>query len=152
LTALHNRRGFLTLADQQVKLANRTKQRLLLLMADLDHLKLINDTFGHQEGDLVLIEIARVLKETFRGSDILARLGGDEFAMLLVGCDEAEGKRIMTRLQANLEAHNARSDRPYKVTLSVGMACYDPDHPCSIDDLIAQADSSMYEQKRGGPR
>ena len=79
LTQLHNRRGFDVLAEQQLKIANRTRNRTLLLFADVDNMKLINDNFGHQEGDKALIDTANILKKSTRKSDIIARIGGDEF-------------------------------------------------------------------------
>ncbi len=81
LTGLLNRRGFFPIAEQQLKLANRSGTGLVLLFADIDNLKWINDKFGHKEGDAVLIDVSRAIKESFRDSDIIARLGGDEFAV-----------------------------------------------------------------------
>jgi len=149
LTGLYNRRGFLALAEQQLKLARRMKQSALLLFGDMDKVKTINDTWGHPQGDLAIIEIATVLKETSRESDIVARLGGDEFAVLALEAPESSAQTMVTRLMENLEAHNARGDRYYKLTFSVGIARYDPEAPCSVTDLIKQADSSMYQQKQG---
>ncbi len=82
LTGIYNRRGFSALAQQELKKANRIKRGMLLLFADVDDLKKINDSLGHQEGDLALIETANLLKETFREPDIIARIGGDEFVVL----------------------------------------------------------------------
>ena len=79
LTGLLNRRGFLSMAQQQLKIAQREDWQLVLLFADLDSLKNINDNFGHTEGDRALKNVAAVLKKTFRTSDLLARLGGDEW-------------------------------------------------------------------------
>ena len=151
LTGLYNRRGFLTLSEQQLKAANRAKRRMVLLFADFDDLKWINDTFGHPEGDLALIETADVVRETFRESDIIARIGGDEFVILAIETDGAPAEILATRLQENLEARNAREGRRYKLSLSMGLARYDPERPCSIDELVARADRAMYERKRGNP-
>jgi diguanylate cyclase (GGDEF)-like protein/PAS domain S-box-containing protein len=148
LTGLYNRRGFLTLGQQQLKTAHRAKSKMSLLFADFDDLKRINDTLGHHEGDLALIDIADVLKEIFRESDIIARIGGDEFVVLVIETDGVSAEILTTRLQENLEARNAREDRRYKLSLSVGIARYDPESPCSIDELLARADRSMYEQKQ----
>jgi diguanylate cyclase (GGDEF)-like protein/PAS domain S-box-containing protein len=148
LTGLYNRRGFSTLGQQQLKTADRAKSKMLLLFADFDELKRINDALGHSEGDLALIEIASALKETFRESDIIARIGGDEFVVLAIETDGASAEILTTRLQENLEARNAKEDRRYKLSLSVGIARYDPKHPCSIDELLARADRLMYEQKQ----
>jgi len=148
LTGLYNRRGFFTLSQQQLKMADRTKRNMFLLFADFDHLKGINDAFGHPEGDRALIAVADVLRESFRESDILARIAGDEFVVLAMETGGASADVLATRLQTNLEAHNAREGRRYKVSLSVGVARYDPESPCSIDQLLTQADRAMYEQKR----
>src|SRR6267142_6479786 len=82
LTGLYNRRGFVAVAERQMSLGRRSGQRMLLFMIDLDHLKRINDSFGHLEGDRALKHTAYALEETFRDSDVVARLGGDEFAVL----------------------------------------------------------------------
>jgi len=149
LTGLCNRRGFLTLASQQLKLAHRLKKRMLLIFADLDGMKWINDTLGHQEGDKALIEIAKILKETFRESDIIARLGGDEFVVLTVEKSVSIDDAITKRLQEKLNSQNAHGNRRYCLSLSLGVAHHDPEHPCSIDELLAKADLSMYQRKRG---
>jgi diguanylate cyclase (GGDEF)-like protein/PAS domain S-box-containing protein len=148
LTGLYNRRGFFTMSQQQLKMADRTKIRMILLFADFDNLKHINDTLGHPEGDRALIEVADVFRETFRESDIIARMGGDEFVVLAIETDSISPEILATRLQENLEARNARGDRRYKLSLTAGTARYDPRRPCSIDELLARADRAMYERKR----
>ena len=129
LTGLYNRRGFLSIGEQHLKLANRTKRELLLLFVDLDHLKQINGTFGHQEGDQALIETATILTETFRRSDIIARIGGDEFAVLAIETRKNNVESLTTRIQENLDAFNAGGNRPYRLSLSVGTSFYDPEDP-----------------------
>ncbi len=148
LTGLYNRRGFMTLAEQGLKVASRKKIGMLMIFADLDRMKWINDTFGHREGDRALIEAAEVLKETFRESDIIGRIGGDEFAMLAIDTPELTTEILTTRLQSNLEIHNKRGVRSYELSLSIGITHYNPDTPCSLEELMAQADSLMYEEKR----
>jgi len=148
LTGLYNRRGFMTLAEQQWKLAKRMNSGMLLLFADIDDLKQINDAQGHQEGDLALIETANLLKGAFRDSDLVARVGGDEFAVLTMGVPEEIVDVIMARLQTTLEARNAQEDLRFKLGISTGAASYDPEHACSIDELLTQADALMYEHKR----
>jgi diguanylate cyclase (GGDEF)-like protein/PAS domain S-box-containing protein len=152
LTGVPNRLGFLTLAEQQLKMADRAKKRMVLLFADFDHLKRINDTFGHSEGDRALIEVADVLEDTFRESDIIGRIAGDEFVVLAIETDGDSAEILATRLQENLEARNAKADRRYDLSLSVGIARYDPEYPCSIDELLARADRAMYEQKQGNQK
>lgn len=149
LTGLHNRRGFVFLAQQHVKISSRTKRGMFLLFADLDDMKQINDRLGHQQGDLALTDTAGILKETFREADIIARIGGDEFAILAIEAGKDSAEILEARLQANFDARNARGDRRYTLAISVGMARYDPFNPCSIDELMVRADASMYEQKQG---
>jgi len=148
LTGLYNRRGFMTLAEQQWKLAKRLNSRMLLLYTDIDDLKGINDSQGHQEGDLALVETAALLKDAFRDSDLIARVGGDEFVVLTMGVPEENANVIMGRLQSNLAARNAQGDLPFQLEISTGLASYDPTNPCSLDEMMSQADALMYEQKR----
>ncbi|MCK9390379.1 MAG: PAS domain S-box protein [Syntrophales bacterium] len=148
LTGLHNRRGFLSLAEQQLKLAERNKSGMLLFFADLDGLKWINDTLGHEEGDRALIEAATVFKETFRTSDIIARLGGDEYAALAVDITVASYEIFTARLQSLIDTRNNQENRRYRLSISVGFSYYDPENSCSIDELMASADKLMYEQKQ----
>jgi len=99
-------------------------------------------------GDDALIETADILKDIFREADIIARIGGDEFVVLAIETHDANADILSTRLKENLKAHNAREGRRYKLTLSVGIAGYNPENPCSIDELLDRADKLMYEQKR----
>ena len=149
LTGLYNRRGFFTLAEQQCKLADRTKRNMSLLFLDLDDLKAINDRFGHQAGDEALVDTANIIKNIFRKSDIFARIGGDEFVVLLT---EHDSENIETIVKENLKQkfikYNEHTRQPYHLSLSMGMAHYDPQHPCSIDDLLRKADAAMYKNKR----
>lgn len=148
LTGLYNRRGFITLAGQQLKLVERTKSGILLLFADLDGLKEINDTLGHHEGDLDLVETANILKGSFRDLDIIARIGGDEFVALAIETSGIHADIFMARLQEKLDARNAKENRRYKLSISMGIAHCDPEHPCSIDELLARVDRLMYDQKQ----
>jgi diguanylate cyclase (GGDEF)-like protein len=147
LTGLYNRRAFLTLASQQLKLSRRNAQGLLLFFVDVDNLKHINDSFGHHEGDLAILRVADTLEDCFRDSDIIARIGGDEFVVLaLETCGESQ-EAILRRLETGLETSNARESR-YQVSLSVGVAKFDPKHPVSLGDLVSIADRMMYAEKR----
>ena len=148
LTGLLNRRGFMTLAEYELKLCIRNKMNTVMVYADLDRMKWINDNLGHEEGDRALINTADILKRIFRDSDIVARLGGDEFAVLLTG-GTAKGTEIaIGRLRLNLSAHNARPYSRYILSLSIGTARYDHEHACSLQDLLNQADVSMYLEKK----
>lgn len=151
LTGFYNRRAFLALATQQLRVAIRKGQGLLLFFADVDFLKEINDTCGHREGDLALVRTADALEQTFRSSDILARLSGDEFAAFALETSSQSEDVILRRLEKNLKASNAGETR-YELSLSVGAARFDPKNPVSLGELLTQADQSMYKQKRDRSR
>ena len=148
LTGLHNRRGFMTLAERELKVQERTKSGLLLLFADVDNMKSINDTLGHEKGDQALVEIAAVFKKVFRKSDIIARVGGDEFAVLGIGASAKDFKIFQDQLKHHLDMTNALENREYALSVSVGTAYKDHDNVASLDELISRADALMYEQKR----
>ncbi len=148
LTGLYNRRGFFTLAQQQLKIADRLQRGLFLIFADLDGLKSINDTFGHQEGNMALIDTAYILKETFRESDIIARIGGDEFVIMAMETADTDPDVFNARLQEYIKSYNTERNRRYNISISIGIANYNPYYPCSLDELIEKADTLMYEQKK----
>src|SRR6202140_706653 len=139
LTHLYNRRAFYALATQQLRVMRRKSQGLLLFFADVDHLKNINDTYGHREGDLALVRTADALERTFRNSDIVARLGGDEFAVLALEASSLNQEVILRRLREGLSGSN-QDDSPYQLSLSVGVARFDPNHRISLEELMAIAD------------
>lgn len=148
LTDLYNRRGFFALAEQELKLANRLRRNVFLFYLDIDNLKDINDNYGHLEGDMMILETANILRRTFRQSDSVSRIGGDEFVVILNGAKEADAEIVASRLQKNIDDFNRVLNRGYKLSMSVGIALYNPEDPASVDELLSQADKSMYEQKR----
>jgi len=148
LTGLYNRRGFITLSEQQLKIAERTRKNILLFFADLDKMKQINDILGHQEGDKALIEVTTILKEVFRESDIIGRMGGDEFAILAIDTTDETKEILLNRLHNTIDNYNRPEGRSYQLSLSIGIKSYDPEKPSSLDELISQADTLMYEEKR----
>ncbi len=152
LTDLHNRRGFFHLASQQLKVASRTGQPMLLLFIDIDGLKTINDGLGHNEGDQALKDAAEVLRGAFRESDITARIGGDEFAVLALDAAAESRGYLRERIAERINRHNAEADRPYDLSVSVGTAVHDPKRPTTLDELLAEADARMYEEKRAKSR
>jgi two-component system cell cycle response regulator len=143
LTGLCNRQGFLTLAQQQLKIANRTRKWLSFLVVNINHMKWINGAFGRAKVDQVLLGVAGILKATFRNSDIIARIGGDYFAVLALEAHYSSSHIMSARLQKNLENYNLRERQLYRLSLSTGFAFYDPDHPCSVDDLISRAEAAI---------
>jgi diguanylate cyclase (GGDEF)-like protein len=148
LTGLCNRRGFLEQARRQIKILRRQRRPALLFFADVDGLKQINDQLGHETGDAAIREAADVLRQSFRDTDVLARLGGDEFVVMVAEVDRVVGARILDRIEANLRRRNALPERSFPIAMSVGLSAYDPEEPLPLDELLARADSEMYQQKQ----
>ncbi|GEM_PF-4397467 len=149
LTALLSRQGFVTLAAQHLKVVKRiTRQGLCFLFVKLERLPWINEVHGYLEGDLALVETARLLRETFREPDLVGRLGGDAFAVLAVGEAEMDAMTIVRRLKKRLKEYNARKHHPYELDLYIGIVHYDPKHARSIEKLIEQAEALVLRQKR----
>lgn len=151
LTTLYNRRGFLTLGDQQLKTANRLKKRIALIYLDMDDLKRINDTGGHKMGDRALAEIAFVLKKSFREADIVGRLGGDEFSVLAMETTRPlDTGLLVKRLRDKLEMFNARSsaEAGFSLAISVGVCTREAEEPVSVEEMLSRADALMYQEKR----
>jgi diguanylate cyclase (GGDEF)-like protein/PAS domain S-box-containing protein len=148
LTGLYNRRGFHAFCEQHLNTLRRTNNGIVMVYADLDGLKRINDSFGHKEGDRALMKAAELLKETFRSSDVLGRLGGDEFTALAAVDPEGGVEKLMQRLEEKFSNFNALKLVPYEISISVGVARLHPDSAFSVEDLMAQADAAMYDNKR----
>jgi diguanylate cyclase (GGDEF)-like protein len=149
LTGLNNRRGFETLAEHELRLAARLKRPVALMFIDLNEMKTINDTHGHDAGDDALRDIAFILMETLRDSDVVARLGGDEFCALIVGGRE-ESQKAAGRIHAHVDLSNRNASRPYRLSLSIGIAHRETGGSESLEALIEQADAEMYAAKSGG--
>ncbi|MDX9822210.1 MAG: diguanylate cyclase [Syntrophales bacterium] len=152
LTGLYNRRGFVILTEQQFRMAVRTNHPMLVFFADMDRLKDINDRYGHEEGDRAIKEAAEILRETFRGSDVIARVGGDEFAVLVINAAVLTPETIQQRLENQIEAHNRRPGRAYRISISAGTAPYHPQNAATVDALLTAADQVMYANKRSRSR
>lgn len=154
LTELRNRRGFLFLADQELKLIRQRHlgTHLWLIYADMDGLKQINDTLGHEAGSQAIVQASEILKQSFRESDILARLGGDEFAVLSIGSDPEGGNIMLARLHENFRTFNIQGNLPYPLAMSAGVVRVDPEQAVSIETVINEADQAMYEHKRSKKR
>ncbi len=152
LTGLYNRRGFLTFAGQQLRLAERTGSVVTMLFADLDGLKQINDTHGHAAGDRAIRDAAGVLRETFRESDVIGRLGGDEFAVLAIDPAGTPSGRLIARLLRAADARNeVHADLP-PVSFSVGVVQRPPGETTTFSELLQRGDELMYAHKRAKKR
>lgn len=148
LTGLSNRRGFEQLAKHVLAVCDRATCCASLLYFDLNGFKAINDRFGHEAGDRALSDMAQLLLETFRDSDVIARLGGDEFCVLLASTAPAQVEATLARFAAQVDAHNAREQRPYVLSYSVGVSSRDPARHRNVAELLRDADQAMYLQKQ----
>jgi diguanylate cyclase (GGDEF)-like protein len=150
MTGIYNRRHFLALADHEWAKACRYNRPLALLLVDIDHFKSINDNYGHQIGDDVIIHLARFVSSCKREVDVLARLGGEEFVLLLPDANLQQAKIFAERLRNEVATHPvALSGRAISVTISVGVAARSS-KATSVSRLISLADEALYESKRGG--
>ncbi len=152
LTGLYNRRGFLTLAEQHWKLAHRTHRPFLLIYADVDGLKQINDSLGHRVGDAALRQAAKIIRQTFRDSDVLARLGGDEFIILVTEAPPDGGEALKTRLQRSFKNYNRRETASFELSCSIGAARFDPAEPVALEELIRNAGQAMCANRSSKPK
>jgi diguanylate cyclase (GGDEF)-like protein len=148
LTCLYNGRGFFAAAAQQLKLAQRNGESVLLVLCDVDRLKHINDSFGHREGDLTLVRVANALEETFRDSDIVARLTGDEFAALLPTASDLNLQALVRRLRKSLQQSSASEPR-YQLSVTVGWVQFHSERPVHLGELIAAAYRRLDQEKTG---
>ena len=148
LTGLYNRRGFISLMEHQLSSAQRNKQKISVIYADMDNLKVFNDTRGHTYGDQALSKIAIFLKEEFRQSDIIARVGGDEFAIGMTDQDAVGAEIIRRRLIDKINEYNSIKRDPYPIEISIGIVVAEPGDGQDIDKLLTSADKLMYEDKK----
>jgi diguanylate cyclase (GGDEF)-like protein len=148
LTGLYNRRGFGAVAEAQLRMARREGRRCLVVCADLDQLKAVNDTWGHDAGDRALVAAAQVFHGSFRDSDIVARFGGDEFVALAYHAGADAVAALTRRIESGLAqaAHALRL--PHPLRLSLGAVAFDEPDPAALPRLIAQADRLLYQRKQ----
>ena len=147
MTGLYNRRYFEEYIKKEAERAERQNQKFTVIGLDLDHLKQINDTYGHNYGDIAIKAIAQVLKNNARSIDIAARMGGEEFNLLLPGVDSAGGCIAAERIRKAIAA--VELEKIGHITASLGVATY-LEHSEDIEDLLELADRAMYESKRNG--
>lgn len=148
-TGLYNRAGFLVLAQHQLRCAQRAQQNALVLSADIDGMREIYQSFGPHASYAALITVGKVLRDIFRDSDIVARVGRDEFAIMAVDVSEEHMERLSDRVNEQLSARNLHTD--YQLSLSYGVAVFDPIKPQSAEELLARAMQSTHK-RRSMPR
>jgi diguanylate cyclase (GGDEF)-like protein len=148
LTGLYNRRGCYALVDAQLRVARRSQRNCVLLCADLDGLKVINDQHGHSEGDQALVHASRVLQRSLRQSDLLARFGGDEFVAFGYDVRDSSARVVLRRIQQMFAENNRAANLPYVLSMSVGAVELTPDDDMDLNLLVQRADHSLYRRKR----
>lgn len=148
LTKISNRRGFLVLAQKFLDYCRRNDVVASLIFFDLNNFKLINDNFGHTEGDRALTTFADLTLNNLRDSDIFARLGGDEFVALLLNTPKEGAKFAVSKLREALDNYNREASRGYDIVFSHGIVEFSPKRHGEIEDLLSDGDSLMYEDKK----
>lgn len=144
LTGLMNRRGLLETAEHLFVQRQRSQARLVVMFADLDKFKSINDTHGHAAGDEVLKRFSRILRGAIRNSDIAGRMGGDEFVLILSDTDVEQAERVAQRIQQQVAECAREHALDYSVTIGLGEA---PTHGDSFSDILARVDRALYNAK-----
>lgn len=148
LTGLYNRRGFLTLAGQHLKLSARSQRGFGIFSIDVDGLKSVNDRDGHAAGDRLLASVAGILTSAFRTSDIVARMGGDEFVVMAMDLQASQLALLESRLAERLNHYNSIRQPQDKVSFSFGTVYYEPTVPSTLESLLESADRAMYAKKQ----
>lgn len=151
LTGIYNRRHFTELSDKEIQRALRSSRPVSLLFLDVDHFKRINDTFGHDSGDNVLVLITETINSNIRGIDIPCRFGGEEFAILLPETDSSDALEIAERLRREIAQLKIETEKePISLTISIGISQIDPPEDLSLKEMITRADTALYQAKESG--
>ncbi len=151
LTGLYNRRFFLEALEKEIARSNRFKTEFILCLIDLDHFKMINDTYGHPAGDMVLAEVGRMLQELIRMNDLPCRYGGEEFVVILPETRLEEARNVCERFREQVSGHKFEyNSSSIRVTISAGIAMYNGYFSKSTDDIVSKADQALYKSKKSG--
>ncbi|HRX14745.1 MAG TPA: diguanylate cyclase [Spirochaetota bacterium] len=151
MTRLHVHHFFQDKLLEEMKRSQRSGEPLSLFITDIDHFKKFNDVYGHQQGDTVLKEVARLMRESVRATDCAARYGGEEFAVILPGASLELASDVANRLRKTIEQHEfPGQNEPLHVAISAGVAQYDPECDLHKEDLIERADKALYKAKESG--
>ena len=149
LTGLYNRRGFFSVLKKLLNTSANAGRNLSLFSIDMDRLKGINDTYGHENGDIAIQTLARAILKYVRDNGIAARYGGDEFAFAIIGDKALEGdiKKIRKEIEQNAANDPAMTDKPFEVEASLGISEREINSDIDIEDMIHEADAKMYADK-----
>ena len=151
LTKIYNRRYFMELFELEFQRSSRYGSNLSFIMMDIDNFKEFNDTYGHQLGDKILVEVARILNDNLRVNDVLGRYGGEEFALMMPETDLEGAKIVAERHRYRVEQFALMEQgHELKITISLGVAAYPNDKIIKLDDLIKLSDDALLDAKRTG--
>ncbi|WDC84712.1 GGDEF domain-containing protein [Caloramator sp. mosi_1] len=153
LTRVYNRRAFFVRAREEFSRAKRMEKPVSVILTDLDKFKFINDTYGHDVGDLVLKSFSKTIKRAVRKYDVVARFGGEEFVILLSGADLEDAYRKAENLRREIEQNKVYSKKLnlyINYTASFGVSALEPRKELSLEDLITNADRALYKAKNSG--
>ena len=148
MTGVTNRRGFFTTIREIIKDPQNRGKKAVAIYADMDNLKIVNDEFGHDEGDFSIKTIAKILSESFRSSDVVGRMGGDEFAAFAIITQESCTDKIKDRIQKSMKEFNDQCDKPYYVNISIGVHEFIIDDSVEIEQVLTKADADLYVEKK----
>ena len=148
MTGVTNRRGFFQTIKSIITDKNNFGKKAIAVYADMDNLKIVNDEFGHDDGDFAIKTIARVLSESFRNSDVVGRMGGDEFAAFAIVDQENFPQEIKNRIQASMKEFNDHCDKPYYVNISIGVYEFVIDETVNFEQILNKADAELYIEKK----
>ncbi len=152
MTKLYDHHSFINHLNHELSRAKRYNRDLSVILLDIDHFKNLNDTYGHQEGDIILVGLAALLKDITRKADIVARYGGEEFAIILTESDSKKASQAADKIRTTIEQYKFASNnkKDYKLTVSLGVATYREKDKLTAKELIELADKALYESKNRG--
>ncbi|MDO9491446.1 GGDEF domain-containing protein [Acetobacterium sp.] len=147
MTGVSNRRTGLMILEQELLFKHRIDAPLSICFLDIDGLKTVNDTYGHEEGDVLINHIIEEIKSTVREIDTISRIGGDEFLIIFPGCFESDAEKVIQRINCKLEDYDKVNEKPYQHAFSYGILELSVDNKLSINAVINAADKKMYLNK-----
>lgn len=148
LTGILNRRGFSDAAEELLEKSRKEGKKVLVIYVDMNNLKIINDRYGHDEGDFSLKFIAEALSGVMKGHGIAGRIGGDEFACITEYSGEDEGETLLTDIYNQFDRYNAESSKPYNLTVSAGARLLRSAEKLTLKEALTQADEKLYKVKK----
>ena len=147
MTGILNRKAGLDFVHRQIKFCDRHGCSFTVCYIDIDNLKLVNDSFGHKEGDKIITTLVNLLKRALRESDAISRLGGDEILLILQETTLEGSEAVLKRIRDLVDARNARNSKPYSIEFSYGLSEYTLGSKLTAEELVDKADKNMYQMK-----